>query len=296
MSSIEICLQLIVYPTRDNLKFVRALIILAGIWLLALILASPMFIYKRLILAEIPPVLQRLGINNVSFCIEDWPLSHGRFYYSIFALCVQYLLPILIVSTAYIAIYLKLRNRLQLGATIHTHQRKAERGRRMKRTNCLLISIAIIFGVSWLPLNFFNLYADLWGTTMTKEALIVYAFCHMCGMSSACSNPLLYGWLNDNFRKEFQQLLCCLAINVSSSSNGAMRGVEGAAGGGTSSTTSTQRKRRQSISGSERRKEPATITEAKETKLLATEQKGAVETIVLSEFPLSTETSTVVKR
>lgn len=30
----------------------------------------------------------------------------------------------------------------------------------------------------------------------------------MTGMSSACSNPLLYGWLNENFRKEFYDLLC----------------------------------------------------------------------------------------
>lgn len=28
------------------------------------------------------------------------------------------------------------------------------------------------------------------------------------GMSSACSNPMLYGWLNDNFRKEFNEILC----------------------------------------------------------------------------------------
>jgi hypothetical protein len=26
------------------------------------------------------------------------------------------------------------------------------------------------------------------------------------GMSSACSNPLLYGWLNQNFRQEFKEL------------------------------------------------------------------------------------------
>lgn len=279
----------------------RALLVLAGIWLLAMLLASPMFIYKRLIRANIPPVLQRLGIGNVSFCIEDWPLSHGRFYYSIFALCVQYLLPILIVSAAYIAIYLKLKNRLQLGATIHTHQRKAERGRRMKRTNCLLISIAIIFGVSWLPLNFFNLYADLWGTTSTKGALVVYAFCHMCGMSSACSNPLLYGWLNDNFRKEFQQLLsCCLPLNVNAMTSAGMQGGRGAAGNSSTTSTQPRRGRKQSSSGSEKKK-GGTIKaigggEGNDKERMGAEKSAPVETIVLSEFPVSTEVSTIVMR
>lgn len=214
-----ISLQVIVYPTRDSLQFVGAVSILVGIWLLALLLASPMFIYKRLIHADIPPVLQELGIHGVSFCIEDWPLNHGRFYYSMFSLCVQYLVPILIVSAAYFGIYNKLKNRITV-VTVQSTQRNTERGRRMKRTNCLLISIAIIFGVSWLPLNFFNLYADMKRAAVTNNMLVVYAFCHMIGMSSACSNPLLYGWLNDNFRKEFQELLCRYKENTNIALNG----------------------------------------------------------------------------
>lgn len=35
-----------------------------------------------------------------------------------------------------------------------------------------------------------------------------YAVCHMMGMSSACSNPVLYGCLNENFWKEFKDILC----------------------------------------------------------------------------------------
>ncbi|EDV90724.1 GH14016 [Drosophila grimshawi] len=202
--------QVIVYPTRDSLQFVGAVTILAFIWILALILASPLFIYKQLINMDMPAVLQDIGVpNRISYCIEDWPLSDGRFYYSIFSLCVQYLVPILIVSVAYFGIYNKLKSRITVVTGQSSSQRKVERGRRMKRTNRLLISIAIIFGVSWLPLNFFNLYADLQHpSAVTQRMLVAYAICHMIGMSSACSNPLLYGWLNDNFRKEFQELLC----------------------------------------------------------------------------------------
>lgn len=80
----------------------------------------------------------------------------------------------------------------------------------MRRTNCLLISIAVIFGISWLPLNLYNLLTDI---SMSKSStstieVMKYAVCHMIGMSSACSNPLLYGYLNDNFRKEFKEILC----------------------------------------------------------------------------------------
>lgn len=192
-----------------------AIVILTGIWIFSLVLASPMFITRRLIHYDVN--LPSLGIEYISYCIEDWPMARGRVYYSVFTLCVQYLLPILIVSIAYLRIYLKLKHRLVVTTTtVSTNVnskdsqpvRERERGRRMQRTNYLLISIALIFGISWLPLNLFNLFADLYLSGITQEIMVAYAICHMMGMSSACSNPLLYGWLNDNFRKEFNEILC----------------------------------------------------------------------------------------
>uniref|UniRef100_A0A182TL11 G-protein coupled receptors family 1 profile domain-containing protein n=1 Tax=Anopheles melas TaxID=34690 RepID=A0A182TL11_9DIPT len=188
-----------------------AIAILTGIWIISIVLASPMFIIRQLIHYDVN--LPSLGIEYVSYCIEDWPIAYGRVYYSAFTLCVQYVLPILIVSMAYLRIYLKLKHRLVMGTASGKPGeakpvRERERGRRMQRTNYLLISIALIFGVSWLPLNLFNLFADLYVHSITQDIMVAYAICHMAGMSSACSNPLLYGWLNDNFRKEFNELLC----------------------------------------------------------------------------------------
>ena len=37
--------------------------------------------------------------------------------------------------------------------------------------------------------------------------MLTYMICHMVGVSSSVTNPVLYGFLNDNFVKEFQ-LLC----------------------------------------------------------------------------------------
>uniref|UniRef100_A0A182P5Y9 G-protein coupled receptors family 1 profile domain-containing protein n=1 Tax=Anopheles epiroticus TaxID=199890 RepID=A0A182P5Y9_9DIPT len=203
--------QVIVYPTRDSLQLMGAIAILTGIWIISIVLASPMFITRQLIHYDVN--LPSLGIEYVSYCIEDWPIAYGRVYYSAFTLCVQYVLPILIVSVAYLRIYLKLKHRLVVGTASGKPGeakpvRERERGRRMQRTNYLLISIALIFGVSWLPLNLFNLFADLYVHAITQDIMVAYAICHMVGMSSACSNPLLYGWLNDNFRKEFNELLC----------------------------------------------------------------------------------------
>ncbi len=40
-----------------------------------------------------------------------------------------------------------------------------------------------------------------------KNLYIAYAVCHLTSMTSAISNPILYGFLNENFREEFYKIL-----------------------------------------------------------------------------------------
>ncbi|EEB15226.1 G-protein coupled receptor, putative [Pediculus humanus corporis] len=80
-----------------------------------------------------------------------------------------------------------------------------------------LVSIVIIFVVSWVPLGCFSLLADLDGyfgiadtTSLRASSERLYiglAIVHVIAMSSAISNPIVYGWMNINIRHEFYQLL-----------------------------------------------------------------------------------------
>lgn len=165
-----------------------AFLILFMIWFVALLCSAPLFIYRSLINYNID--IASLNFHQtIYYCVESWPnLSYfnGGVYYSIFSLALQYFIPIMVVTSAYMKIYLRLKKRFVITQNIPSTDERIQnrRGRRMKRTNCLLISIALIFGVSWLPLNFFNLYADINGTKMTQTVYIIYGACHMAGMSS----------------------------------------------------------------------------------------------------------------
>lgn len=65
-----------------------------------------------------------------------------------------------------------------------------------------------MFTVSWLPLAVFSLAADLMTTLMTtKQLYVTLAICHLTAMTSAVSNPIIYGWMNSNIRNELYQLL-----------------------------------------------------------------------------------------
>lgn len=168
-----------------------AIVTMFFIWLTAFTLAFPLFYFRTLDTYK----LGLAGMDSVSFCIEKWPIKNGRGIYSLLSLVFQYLLPVLVVVIAHVQIHRRLRGRR----------------RTTRKTPAILIAIAVTYVISWLPLNVFNLAADFSESPFKDEKTmtITYAICHMFGMSSAVSNPLLYGWLNDNFRKEFEEILCC---------------------------------------------------------------------------------------
>lgn len=72
--------------------------------------------------------------------------------------------------------------------------------------------VAILFLISWLPLSLFSLVVDVLYPPesipkVSAETLyVVLAICHIIAMTSAISNPIVYGWLNSNIRNEFLHL------------------------------------------------------------------------------------------
>ena len=69
-------------------------------------------------------------------------------------------------------------------------------------------------------------------SSLTNEQLcIIFAICHAIGMLSACANPIIYGFLNENFHREFidifnrirkaiEFVVCyCQKVNTSTGNN-----------------------------------------------------------------------------
>ena len=59
-----------------------------------------------------------------------------------------------------------------------------------------------------------------------QQLCIIYAVCHVMGMLSACANPIIYGFLNENFHREFTELYqsfkstcCCCFLRRSPSAS-----------------------------------------------------------------------------
>ena len=52
-----------------------------------------------------------------------------------------------------------------------------------------------------------------------QTTIIIYAICHVASMLSACANPIIYGFLNENFKTEFKELYSILKKKLSCCSN-----------------------------------------------------------------------------
>lgn len=206
--------QVIVYPTKDSMKKIGAAAALISIWIISFLMASPLIIFS--VHSPINPV-NEVKSYFYYMCFEDVTLQEEKGAYSVASIIVQYILPIFIVTIAHLRICNKLKYRMVnqqgTGTTRKSYQtRKSKRqNRRNQRTNILLATIAVIFALSWLPLNIFNILTDfnIYLFSGTINVNLVYIICHMLVLSSACTNPLLYGWLNENFRNEFLKILCC---------------------------------------------------------------------------------------
>ncbi|XP_040565594.1 neuropeptide F receptor [Lepeophtheirus salmonis] len=169
-------------------------------------------------------------LTELQTCKEVFPTA-GRLAFSIFVLLFQFLLPLVTMLSAYYQICRTLRARLeqrmrqqQVGISCNASTRGSQRRNsvlirndqrrerniiRLRRTIKLLCWIGAIFCICWLPLNILNAVMDAStaGDAMSDEVFCgIYAVCHVLGMLSACANPVIYGFLNENFSKEFKQI------------------------------------------------------------------------------------------
>ena len=72
----------------------------------------------------------------------------------------------------------------------------AENNEKRRRTNIMILSITVVFFVSWLPLNVFNFLMDMYPekmkTAIAGNETVIYAVLHLFGMCNALTNPILY--------------------------------------------------------------------------------------------------------
>nr|WHE05390.1 neuropeptide Y receptor [Hemidactylus flaviviridis] len=167
-------------------------------WLVAAVLASPLAIFREYRYEEIPLINLKIAV-----CSEKWPSENrDATIYSLSMLLLQYVLPLSIICYAYIRIWIKLKSH------ISPTSRNDSQCRRRKTTK-MLVMVVVVFAVSWLPFHIFQLAIDLDLVLIFDEYKLLYTVFHVVAMCSTFANPLLYGWMNKNYRNGFLMFFRC---------------------------------------------------------------------------------------
>ncbi|XP_066488902.1 neuropeptide Y receptor type 2 [Tiliqua scincoides] len=191
----------IVYHLESKISKRISFLIIGVAWVGSALLASPLAIFREYFFLE-------LNHNfKMVICAEAWPKEgHVNFgtVYSISMLLIQYVLPLVIISYAYIRIWCKLKNHVSPGAgNDHYHQRR-------RKTTKMLVCVVVVFAVCWLPFHLFQLVSDIDSKVLhLQEYKLIYTLFHVIAMCSTFANPLLYGWMNNNYRTAFLTAFRC---------------------------------------------------------------------------------------
>ena len=135
-------------------------------------------------------------IVSYAECHENFPTEMLERSYTITITIVQFLFPFVTVAIANVAIFYKLKTRLQTFSNMETNEKRKADILKMKRwlvilfidhfiivrTCWLLICMITAYFISWLPLTIINMtLVDVRMTIETEILFTIFASCRLCG-------------------------------------------------------------------------------------------------------------------
>ncbi|KAM3864772.1 neuropeptide Y receptor type 2 [Diretmus argenteus] len=188
----------IVYHLETKMSRDMCTVVIAITWAVSALLASPLAIFREYETVDLSPE------ESIQVCMEEWPgSSMNGTIYSISMLLVLYGLPLAINSFAYIRIWSKLKSHM-------SPRGRNDRHRHKRKTTKMLVTVVVVFAVSWLPFHAFQLAIDIDSSVLEmKDFKLLFTVFHIVAMCSTFVNPILYGWMNNNYRTAFLSVCKC---------------------------------------------------------------------------------------
>ena len=110
--------------------------------------------------------------------------------------------PVIIITVCYTLMVMRLKNvRLLSGSR--------EKDRNLRRITRLVLVVVAVFVVCWTPIHIFILVKALYGNVPeTTAVMAAYFFCVALGYTNSSLNPILYAFLDENFKRCFRDFCC----------------------------------------------------------------------------------------
>uniref|UniRef100_A0A8D0G9Q6 G-protein coupled receptors family 1 profile domain-containing protein n=1 Tax=Sphenodon punctatus TaxID=8508 RepID=A0A8D0G9Q6_SPHPU len=141
--------------------------------------------------------------ENFQTCNINWPepISIWSAAFIIYTSVLGFFGPLLVICLCYLLIVIKVKSSgIRVGST---RRRRSER-----KVTRMVVIIVVVFVLCWLPFYILNI-VNLIFILPEESALVgIYFFVVILSYANSCANPILYGFLSDNFKQSFQKVLC----------------------------------------------------------------------------------------
>nr|XP_056707320.1 somatostatin receptor type 1 [Euleptes europaea] len=160
-----------------------------AVWGLALLIILPIIVFSD----------TEANSDGTVACNMMLPEPKRRWMavFVVYTFLVGFLLPVGAISLCYILIIAKLR---VVALKAGWQQRK----RSERKITLMVMMVVMVFVICWMPfyvVQLVNLFVEPGDATISQLSVVL-------GYANSCANPILYGFLSDNFRRSFQRLLC----------------------------------------------------------------------------------------
>ncbi|XP_055032124.2 pyroglutamylated RF-amide peptide receptor [Misgurnus anguillicaudatus] len=197
--------QGIVYPLKMKRQYTpkRAYKTLGLVWIAAVMVGSPMLFVQQL---EVKYDFL-YDLHHVC-CQERWRSLLHRQLYSTFIMVALFLLPLAAMLFLYsrIGIELWIRKRVGDSSVLSTmNNREINKiSKKKKRAVKMMVTIVLLFTICWAPFHIVHMlfeYNDLEKNYDEVTINMIIAVVQAIGFSNSFNNPIVYAFMNENFKK-----------------------------------------------------------------------------------------------
>ncbi|CAH2211128.1 jg3023 [Pararge aegeria aegeria] len=197
----------------------QALLILAGLWFVALLIFFPLLLVASVRKESVPIIskaYRNISIENkeVHFCTEEWPSMESRKQFGTLSFTLVYAIPGSITILSYVFMGRTLCS-VRPPFDIYEGNISMQQGLRLmkerKRVAWILLLLAVLFALCWMPYNIMQLLLDI-NLVNAKDLSMYLPYALFVGHANSAINPIVYCLMTKNFQRSVHKLLCGRAL------------------------------------------------------------------------------------
>ncbi|XP_060949969.1 delta-type opioid receptor-like [Limanda limanda] len=145
--------------------------------------------------------------SEITECALQFPEPYV-YWDTVMKVCVfvfAFVVPVLIITVCYSLMVLRLKSVRMLSGS-------REKDRNLRRITRLVVVVVAVFVVCWTPIHIFILIKALVSVPETTAIMAAYFFCVALGYTNSSLNPVLYAFLDENFKRCFKDF--CLSAKL----------------------------------------------------------------------------------